>query len=203
MFCMTLIREVFSSFDINAAKIGDKAIPVATKAARVFLVCPKCGINKKTGQLSCCARGGAWFKNCGDFCGANVTYTWFEGIRACEGEETCFIFFLMLALCACLPCIRNNKCVLSFVAANVTASTSACPQCGKFAQSGKLSCCARGGAWFKSCGDPGDTKYEHTWEEGTETCKCSSNVMHDVFWFLFCSCAHVNTKHQRLRYRPG
>lgn len=33
-----------------------------------------------------------------------------------------------------------------------------------------LSCCARGGAWFKKCGDPGDPDYDHTWFEGIQAC---------------------------------
>ena len=38
-------------------------------------------------------------------------------------------------------------------------------------QAGKHSCCARGGAWFKNCGDVGDTKFDHTWTEGIQACK--------------------------------
>ena len=47
----------------------------------------------------------------------------------------------------------------------------ACSACGLIKVSGKLSCCARGGAWFKRCGDDGDTKVEHTWLEGIEACR--------------------------------
>ena len=36
---------------------------------------------------------------------------------------------------------------------------------------GKTSCCAPGGAWFKNCGDAGDTKFDHTWAEGIQACK--------------------------------
>ena len=43
-----------------------------------------CGAIKKSGQLSCCARGGAWFKNCGDVDDTNVDHTWAEGIEACR-----------------------------------------------------------------------------------------------------------------------
>ena len=32
--------------------------------------------------MSCCARGGSWFKTCGD--GQQSDHTWGEGIRACE-----------------------------------------------------------------------------------------------------------------------
>ena len=46
--------------------------------------CPKCGIIKKSGTLSCCARGGSWFKKCGDAGDAQFDYTWAEGIQACK-----------------------------------------------------------------------------------------------------------------------
>ena len=46
-----------------------------------------------------------------------------------------------------------------------------CPKCGTIKKSGKLSCCARGGAWFKNCGDVGDSSFEHTWSDGFNACK--------------------------------
>ena len=51
----------------------------------VRLVCPKCGVAKKSGKRSCCARGGAWFENCGDVSDTQFDHTWAEGIKACEG----------------------------------------------------------------------------------------------------------------------
>ena len=51
------------------------------------------------------------------------------------------------------------------------ASTSRCPKCGTAKKSGKRSCCARGGSWFRSCGDSGDTQVDHTWAEGIQACK--------------------------------
>ena len=53
----------------------------------------------------------------------------------------------------------------------VLATSKRCPKCGTIKKSGKHSCCARGGAWFKSCGDVGSTKFDHTWVEGIQTCK--------------------------------
>ena len=50
------------------------------------LVCPKCGTTKKSGRRSCCARGGSWFKNCGDARDPNFDHTWPEGIRSCKGK---------------------------------------------------------------------------------------------------------------------
>ena len=50
-------------------------------------------------------------------------------------------------------------------------SSNVCPKCGYIKKSGKLSCCAHGGAWFKNCGDVGDRKVNHTWIEGVKSCK--------------------------------
>ena len=33
-----------------------------------------------------------------------------------------------------------------------------------------MSCCIRGGSWFKNCGAAGNTKVEHTWYEGIQAC---------------------------------
>ena len=53
----------------------------------------------------------------------------------------------------------------------VKSSRSACPRCGTIKKSGQLNCCARGGAWFNECGDPGDSNFGHTWFEGIQACK--------------------------------
>ena len=50
-----------------------------------------------------------------------------------------------------------------------------CAHCSTTAKSGKSSCCARGGAWFKNCGDAGDTNFTHTWSEGIQACKAFSS----------------------------
>ena len=51
------------------------------------------------------------------------------------------------------------------------SSSSDCPKCGTSKKSGKHSCCARGGAWFKRCGDAGNARFQHTWAEGIQACK--------------------------------
>ena len=43
-------------------------------------------------------------------------------------------------------------------------------QCSRNKKSGKLSCCAHGGSWFKNCGDDGDQTFDHTWSEGIRAC---------------------------------
>ena len=53
--------------------------------------CPKCGV-KKFGKLSCCASGGAWYKNCGDTGDANFDHTWIEGILACKSTSITVTF---------------------------------------------------------------------------------------------------------------
>ena len=70
----------------------------------------------------------------------------------------------------------------AYLPAQVSKTTSAsgirinkgCSKCGIFKQSGKLSCCARGGAWFKNCGNAGDAHFDHTWFEGIQACKSKS-----------------------------
>ena len=48
----------------------------------------------------------------------------------------------------------------------------ACPKCGTIKNSGQRSCCVRGGTWFKKCGNPGEAKFDHTWFDGIQACKC-------------------------------
>ena len=52
-----------------------------------------------------------------------------------------------------------------------------CPKCGKFEKSGRASCCAPGGAWYKDCGGAGNNKnVDHMWFEGVEACKRKSKA---------------------------
>ena len=69
---------------------------------------------------------------------------------------------------------------------NVSMSTDrqkACPLCG-VNRKGKESCCYRGGAWFKKCGDPGENA-EHTWNEGTQACK-GGNMFNLINRYMYC-----------------
>ena len=73
--------------------------------------------------------------------------------------------------------VYTAHCVHAYVSTEAHTKTSAseisrkrCPKCGIVKKSGKLSCCARGGAWFKQCGDAGDSTFDHTWVEGIQTC---------------------------------
>jgi len=51
------------------------------------------------------------------------------------------------------------------------ANAVACPKCGTFKKSGRVSCCAPGGVWFKNCGGAGNRNVDHSWFEGVEACK--------------------------------
>ena len=52
-----------------------------------------------------------------------------------------------------------------------------CVKCGIYKKSGKRSCCARGGDWFKNCGDAGDTQFNHTWAEGIQACEDFATIV--------------------------
>ena len=56
------------------------------------------------------------------------------------------------------------------------SSSNGCPKCATSKKSAKLSCCARGGAWFKNCGNVGDAQFDHTWAEGVQVCKPSISM---------------------------
>ena len=51
------------------------------------------------------------------------------------------------------------------------SSNNGCSKCRTVRKSSKRSCCVRGGAWFKNCGDAGDRNFDHTWAEGFQACK--------------------------------
>ena len=51
------------------------------------MTCPKCGTFEKSGRSSCCAPGGAWYKNCGGAVNRNADHRWFEGVEACKRKS--------------------------------------------------------------------------------------------------------------------
>merc|ERR1712032_216324 len=92
--------------------------PAITSTIIIKMVtCPRCGTFAKSGRNSCCAPGGAWFKNCGGARNKNVEHKWFEGVAACKKLDT-----------------------------TTTTISSVCPRCGSIGKSGKSSCCGRGGS---------------------------------------------------------
>ena len=59
---------------------------------------------------------------------------------------------------------------------SMTATTITCPKCGSFAKSGRVSCCAPGGAWYTNCGGAANKHADHRWFEGVEACKRKSDA---------------------------
>merc|ERR1712224_375303 len=51
-----------------------------------------------------------------------------------------------------------------------STNTMTCRKCGKFKRSGRVSCCAPGGTWYKNCGGFGNRDVEHMWSDGVEAC---------------------------------
>ena len=66
-------------------------------------------------------------------------------------------------------------------------STQSCPKCAPMKGCTKIkcpmSCCAKGGSWFKKCGKPG-TECEHTWQEGIDACASKFNSNHTSWYHL-------------------
>merc|ERR1719460_3223804 len=116
---------------------------ISAKTASPVAGCPKCGKLKKSGKPNCCAPGGAWFNKCGSTGDAKFDHTWAEGNDACKKKSP----------------------------PSTTIPSSECSKCGYIKKSGQFSCCVRGGAWFKNCGNPGDSKFDHTWLQGLHACK--------------------------------
>ena len=57
---------------------------VATTVATIVAECSACAVINKSGKYSCCARGGAWFNNCGRAGDTTFGHTWTEGLKACK-----------------------------------------------------------------------------------------------------------------------
>ena len=61
-------------------------VPAVTTTS-ISSVCPECGITQKSAKMSCCARGGSWFGNCGGAGDGTFGHTWYEGVRACKDRQ--------------------------------------------------------------------------------------------------------------------
>ena len=87
------------------------------------------------------------------------------------GVVNSIVFVVSVSL---VLCQRPHFLVGATTMASISAASSngnGCPKCGSTKKSGKHSCCGRGGAWFKNCGDAGNSKFGHTWAEGIQTCR--------------------------------
>ena len=67
---------------------SDQCSHAATTTINIISTCPKCGLIKKSGRLSCCARSGSWFGNCGSDGDTNFDHTWYEGLQACNEAQS-------------------------------------------------------------------------------------------------------------------
>ena len=70
-------------------------------------VCRKCVTMKKSGKKTCCGRGGAWFKKCGNSRNTKLEHTWYEGIRACKARGGQYKVAMGLQLKASKPDSRD------------------------------------------------------------------------------------------------
>ena len=93
-------------------------VPTSTMASSL---CFTCGIIKKFGKYSCCARGGTWFKKCGDEGDTTIDHTWTEGIQACKGTPCSA--FLDIALCTIYFCVYHIR-LLDGVTTGTTEASS-------------------------------------------------------------------------------
>ena len=71
--------------------------------------------------------------------------------------------------------IAKSRSTSAIITSAIT-KTLKCPKCGTFEKSGRSSCCAPGGAWYKHCGGAGNRNADHKWFEGVEACKCKSRL---------------------------
>ena len=76
--------------------------------------------------------------------------------------------FVTVTLSLCPKSVRSRATEEPPVATSSTTDTPVCPKCDTINKSGKRSCCVRVGAWFKNCGDVGDS---HLWAEDTQASK--------------------------------
>ena len=66
-----------------------ESTPIATSLTTpsITSVCSNCGTFKRSKRVSCCAPGGAWYKNCGGTENGNVGHSWIEGVEACKRKS--------------------------------------------------------------------------------------------------------------------
>ena len=96
-------------------------------------------------------------------------------LHTCVYLYVCVRAYVHLCVCVCLfdqwPPLK--------LVATTTIISPVCTKCGSIKKSGKVSCCARGGSWFRNCGGSGNAKLQHTWYEGIQACKTQSKTAID------------------------
>ena len=83
-YCFGTTRFFLCALSQFNVRMPTEALKRTTVSAIRSKECPKCGTNKKSGKLSCCARGGTWFQKCGQVGDTNFDNTWVEGIHVCN-----------------------------------------------------------------------------------------------------------------------
>ena len=78
----TQTRRILTDRELIAHMVV-KTAAISTTSAGANM-CPKCGTFEKSGRVSCCAPGGAWYQNCGGADNRHVDHTWIEGMEACQ-----------------------------------------------------------------------------------------------------------------------
>ena len=61
---------------------------VVTTTIATTSLCPECGVTRKSGVMSCCAKGGSWFGKCGGADDTSVDHTWYEGVQVCKARQS-------------------------------------------------------------------------------------------------------------------
>ena len=85
--CNLAVCYYVTNPNLKSAKPGTTAPVLAMPTSiTVTPVCLECGISQKSGKSSCCARGGAWFGNCGHAGDRHFGHTWAEGIQSCKSR---------------------------------------------------------------------------------------------------------------------
>ena len=196
--CSTNVKELYGSLDImcgcTTTKTPDPIIPKCNSFAQWPNTFRSCSHVKHCVHLVETTR----HASCDEYCASLPGHTCFYAaedihIDKCsiERQESCGTNIRAKhgttdMLCGCaIPGQTAAPRQTTAATPGQTAATTvpvkprpACPTCGTIKQTGKLSCCTRGGAWFKQCGDFGDSNFDHTWSEGIEACKgsCSGHI---------------------------
>ena len=77
-------RNLIVGAPITITPVNTRTLGITSS---IKMTCPKCGMFKKSGRVSCCAPGGAWYKNCGGASNRNADHMWFEGVEACKRKS--------------------------------------------------------------------------------------------------------------------
>ena len=92
------------------------------------------------------------------------------------GHTECCMQLVQIFCVTNMPICSHPK-TAAMIMPGKTATTSpptVCRKCAINQNSGKLSCCARGGSWHGKCGDTSKPEFDYTWTMGNNACKRKS-----------------------------